>query len=165
MGRVTSVKPHLSEYEISERLKGTSGRVHRRWLVVWNALVDPRTAKQIARHTGVSVSSVHNLVSNYNRFGPEALEGSKDSKRRRCYFSRERESEFLAPFLDEASAGQICVAGRIKQALENYLGHSVHHSTVYRMLERNQWRKVVPRPVHPQAKEEVKEGFKKTFPK
>ena len=165
MGRVTSVKPHLSEYESSERLKGTSGRVHRRWLVVWNALVDPRTARQIARHTGVSVSSVHNLVSNYNRLGPEAVEGSKQSKRRRCYFSRERESEFLASFLEEASTGQICVAGRIKQALENYLGHSVHHSTVYRMLERNEWRKVVPRPVHPQAKEEVKEGFKKTFPK
>jgi hypothetical protein len=32
------------------------------------------------------------------------------------------------------------------------------------MLE-GQWRKVVPRPVHPKSKEEVKEGFKKTFPK
>ena len=165
MGRVTSARPYLSEYEISERLKSTTGREHRRWLVIWNAFIDPRDARQIALHTGVSVSTVHNLVSVYNRFGPQAVGGPKESKRRRCYFSRAQEAEFLAPFLDEASAGQICVAGRIKQALEDYLGHAVHHSTVYRMLERNQWRKVVPRPAHPQAKEQIQEDFKKTSPK
>ena len=164
MGRVTSAKPHLSEYEISERLKSTTGRAHRRWLVIWNAFVDPRTARQIARHTGVSVSTVHNVVSMYNRYGPEAVEGSKESKRRRCYLSRAEEAQFLATFLDEASAGQICVAVRLKQALEDYLGHGVHHSTVYRMLERNEWRKVVPRPAHPQAKAPVQEDFKKNSP-
>ncbi len=165
MGRVTSARPYLSEYEISDRLKATTGRANRRWLVIWNALVDPRPARQIARHTGVSVSTVHNLVSVYNRFGPEAVEAPKESKRRRCYFSKTEEAEFLAPFLDEASAGQICVAGRIRQALEDYLGHAVHHSTVYRMLERNEWRKVVPRPVHPQAREQAQSDFKKTSPK
>ncbi len=102
--------------------------------MIWNVPVDPRPTRQIARHTGVSVSTVHNLVSVYNRFGPEAVEAPKESKHRRCYFSKTEEAEFLAPFLDEASVGQICVAGRIRQALEDYLGHAVHHSTVYRML-------------------------------
>ncbi len=165
MGRVTSVRPHLSEYEISERLKLTTGRAHRRWLVIWNAFVDPRTASQIARHTGVSVSTVHNVVSIYNRNGPGALEASRESKRRRCYLSKTEEAEFLATFLDQAGAGQICVAGRIKQALEDHLGHGVHHSTVYRMLDRNGWRKVTPRPVHPQSREQIQGDFKKTSPK
>jgi transposase len=107
---------------------------------------------------------VHNVVSSYNRYGPEAVEASNESKRRRCYLNKTEEAEFLATFLDQATAGQICVAGRIKQALEDYLGHEVHHSTVYRMLDRNGWRKVTPRPAHPQSKEQIQEDFKKTSP-
>ncbi|MFA6221439.1 MAG: hypothetical protein WC647_03920 [Desulfomonilaceae bacterium] len=57
---------------------------------------------------------MHNVVSSYNRCGPEAVDGSKESKRRRCYLSKTEEAEFLATFLDQAGAGQICVAGRIK---------------------------------------------------
>ena len=86
MSRLTSASPYLSEYEISDRLKATTRRQHRRWLVNWNALVDPRPVRRIARHTGVSVSTSYNLVSVYNRFGPEAVEAPKESKRRRCYF-------------------------------------------------------------------------------
>lgn len=161
MCRVTSAKPHLSEFEVSLRLKETTGREHRRWLVVWNALVDPRPARQIAIHTDVSVSTVHNLISQYNRFGPEAIEADELGKRRRAYFSKDQEAEFLEPFLDPASKGEICVAGRIKRALEELLDHEVHHSTVYRMLHRNRWREVVPRPAHPDGSEETQEAFKK----
>ena len=85
-------------------------------------------------------------------------------KRHRCYLNRTEEAQFLASFLEEASAGQICVAGRLNQALEDHLGHGVHHSTVYRMLDRNQWRRVVPRPVHPEAREQAQEDFKKNSP-
>jgi transposase len=162
MGGVTSALPHLSEFEVSIRLKQTAGREQRRWLVIWNALVDPRPAAEIAIHTDVSVSMVHNVVSRYNRFGPQAIEGHESGIRRRCYLSRDQEAEFLRPFLEVAARGEICVARPIKQALEELLGHKVHHSTVYRMLHRNQWREVVPRPVHPQAKRSVQEAFKKS---
>ena len=162
MGRVTSARPHLSECEVSKRLKQTTGREHSRWLIVWNALVDPRPAKEIAVHTGVSVSTVHNVMSRYNRFGPTAVEGAEKGKRRRYYLSKDKEALFLEPFLELASKGEICVAGQIKRALEELLNHEVHHSTVYRMLHRNGWREIVPRPVHPKAKRETQEAFKKT---
>lgn len=155
MGRATSAAPHLSEFEVSLRLKETTGREHRRWLVVWNALVDFRPAWEIAIHTDVSVSTVHNVISQYNRFGPKAIEGDELGKRRRAYSSKEQEAEFLEP----ASDGEICVAGRIKRALEELLDHKVHHSTVYRMLRGNGWREILPRPVHPEGKEEVQESF------
>jgi transposase len=161
MGRVTSARPHLSEFELSIRLKETTGREHRRWLVVWNALVDPRPAREIAIHTGVSVSTVHNVISQYNRFGPKAIEGSEFGKRRRAYLSKDQEADFLKPFLELAPTGEICVARQIRKALEEVLEHEVHHSTVYRMLHRNGWREIVPRPVHPEAKEETQEAFKK----
>jgi len=162
MGGVTSAAPHLTEFEVSVRLRQTAGREHRRWLIIWNALVDPRPASEIAIHTDVSVSSVHNVVSRYNRFGPKAIEGREHGIRRRCYLSIDEEVLFLKPFLEIASTGEICVAGRIKQALEELLGHDVHHSTVYRMLHRNGWREIVPLPAHPEAKEETQEASKKT---
>lgn len=162
MGALTSAKPHLSEFEVSIRLRRTAGREQRRWFVIWNALVDPRPAAEIAIHTDVSVSTVHNVISRYNRFGPKAIEGRERGIRRRCYLSRDEEAGFLKPFLEVASTGEICVAGPIREALEELLGHSVHHSTVYRMLHRNGWREIVPRPVHPDAKKETQEAFKKT---
>jgi transposase len=163
MGGVTSALPHLSEFDVSVRLRATAGREHRRWLIIWNALVDPRPASEIARHTDVSVSCVHSVVSQYNRFGPQAIEGHEHGIRRRCYLSRDQETEFLKPFIELATRGEICVAGQIRKSLEDLLDHKVHHSTVYRMLHRNGWREIVPRPVHPEAKEKAQEAFKKSF--
>jgi transposase len=78
--------------------------------------------------------------------------------------SKEEEAEFLKPFLEIAINGEICVARQIRKALEELLEHDVHHSTVYRMLHRNGWRQVVPRPVHIQSNDQVQEDFKKTSP-
>ena len=44
MGAVTSAEPHLSEYEVSKQVRKTTGREYRRWLMIWSALVDPRSA-------------------------------------------------------------------------------------------------------------------------
>src|SRR5208282_1192247 len=162
MGGVTSALPHLSEFEVSIRLRQTAGREQRRWFVIWNALVDPRPASEIAIHTDVSVSTVHNVISRYNRFGPKTVESCDNGIRRRCYLSKDEEVEFLKPFFELAAAGGICVAGQIKKSLEDLLDRKVHHSTVYRMLHRNGWREIVPRPVHPQAKGEAKRVLKKT---
>ena len=165
MGQVTSAAPHLSEEEIARRLKETVGtREHRRWLIIWNALVDPRSAKEIAKHTGVAENTVHDLISRYKRYGPQAVEAPRSSKRRRCYLSKEQEVIFLSPFLEKAKSGQIATAADVRQALEGILGHPVHHSMVYRLLERNGWRKVVPRPFHVQSNREVQEDFKKNSP-
>ncbi|NEO03421.1 MAG: hypothetical protein F6K50_51420 [Moorea sp. SIO3I7] len=43
-----------------------------KWLVIYNALVDPRPAAEIAQHAGVSVGTVHRVISKYNRKGVEA---------------------------------------------------------------------------------------------
>ncbi|MCA1961018.1 MAG: winged helix-turn-helix domain-containing protein [Desulfomonile sp.] len=164
MGGVTSALPHLSEFEVSVRLKQTTGREHKRRPIIRNALADPRPASEIALHTDVSVSCVHNVVSRYNRFGPQAVEGREHGIRRRCYLKKDEEAGFLKPFPEIAPTGETCVAGPVKESLEALLGHPVHHSTVYRMLHRNGWREIVPRPAHPEAKEEVQGAFKKTSP-
>lgn len=165
MGKKSSVESHLSPDEVKERIKQTIGfcRVQK-WLVIWNLLVDPRPLKEIALHVGLAWQTTRNLISSFNRLGPEAIEGPGKGGRRREYMSVEEEKEFLRSFFEQASTGQIATAMQIKKAWEERLGHSVHKTTVYRLLKRHNWRKVVPRPFHKQGNSAEQEEFKKNSP-
>jgi transposase len=163
MGKTTKSIAHLSKEEIQTKIKTTVGfwRVQK-WLVIWNALVDPRPAGEIALHTGLAEQSVHNLISRYNRLGPEAVEGPGKGGRRRYYLSWDEEVVFLESFKQAALTGQIATVAEIKEALERRLGKRVHKTTVYRLLKRHGWRKLVPRPFHVDADKQEQETFKKT---
>jgi transposase len=166
MGRVTKATGHLSEREIRERMKeAKSNTVVRKWLAILHALVDPSPAVEIAAHTGFAKGTIHNLISDYNRYGPDVVEGPGRGGRRNAHMSREAEGDFLAPFFDMAKRGHIVIGAQIGRALEEHLGCQLHHSVVYRFLERNQWRKVVPRPAHIQSRQQVQQEFKKNSPK
>jgi transposase len=164
MGKVTKAVGHLSESEIKDKIKETVGfwRVQK-WLVILNALIDSRPAREIALHTGLAVGTVHNLISSYNRQGPCVIETPGKGGRRRAYLSIEQEEKFLESFIEKASSGQISTVREIKKALEKRLGHEIHKTTVYRLLKRHGWRKITPRPFHVQAKKEEQERFKKNF--
>jgi transposase len=75
--------------------------------------------------------------------------------------SFEEAEAFLSSFEKDAEDGAVLVANDIKAALEEKLGRRVHKTTVYRMLKRHTWRKVVPRPKHPKQSKEAIEAFKK----
>jgi transposase len=134
-----------------------------RWLIIYNALVEPRKAEEIARHCGVSKATVHDVISRYNRFGVAAIETTGTGGRRRQYVTLEEEKEFLAPFFAQAERGEIATVGQIWHAFEKHVGHEVDDSTIYRLLHRHGWRKVMPRPKHPKGDPETQEQFKKTF--
>lgn len=147
MGKVTKVVPHLSAEEIRKRIEKTVGfRRVPKWLVILNAIIDPRPAEEIARHTNLPRKTVHNLVCQYNRFGPQVLEGPGKGRRRNAYLTLKEEEGFLRPFFERAAHGQIATGIEIKNTLEVYLGRKVHKTTVYRMLKRNGWRKIAFRP-------------------
>jgi len=136
----------------------------RRWTIVYNALVEPRCARSIALHCGVSVPTVRVVIATYNRNGPAALDTPGTGGRRNQYLSLAQEQALLAPFFDRAAKGQLATIAEIQHALEAQLAHTVHPSTVYRLLQRHHWRKQVPRPTHPQADPEQQRAFKKTSP-
>ncbi|MEO5358833.1 MAG: winged helix-turn-helix domain-containing protein [Nitrospirota bacterium] len=160
--KITKVLPHLTAEEIKERLKETIGfwRVQK-WLVILNALIAPRAAKEIALHLGLAEQTVHNLISEYNRLGPVVIERPGKGGRRRCYLTTEEEKALLEPFMERALTGKIATAKEIQSTLEQSVGHPVHKTTIYRLFKRNGWRKIVPRPFHVQAKKEEQEDFKK----
>ncbi len=82
--------------------------------------------------------------------------------RRYGYMTIEQERQFLSQFIDQASSGGILVVSRIQRAFEAMVGHKVAQTTIYRMLDRHDWRTIIPRPRHPKSNIEAQEGFKKT---
>lgn len=165
LASVTRAAAHLSAEEVAHRWKHDP-KPHRRqrWLIIYQALVDPRTAEQIAKHCGVSKETVHQLISAYNRWGVAAVETPGKGGRRHEYLTLEQEQEFLAPFFAQAQAGTISTAAQIKQAFEARVGQEVAESTIRRLLNRHGWRKLVPRPIHPKADSAEQALFKKTSP-
>jgi transposase len=112
---------------------------------------------------GLARQTVHNLVAAYNRQGPHVVETRGHGQRQRAYLSLARERAVVNKFLRQSAKGQVSTGNQIKPALEQAIGQGVHKTTVYRILKRHQWRKVVPRPHHPQASTEEQAAFKKTF--
>lgn len=164
MARITRAAPHLSVEEVKNRLKSDPRPwCRQRWLIIYNALVDPRQAAEIAKHCGVSKAMVHQVISTYNRLGIAAVETPGKGGRRHDYLTLEQERAFLAPFFARAEQGELATASEIQQAFETRVGREVDESTIYRLLHRHGWRKVVPRPKHPRASKEAQEQFKKTL--
>ena len=85
--------------------------------------------------------------------------------RKRQNMSVSQEQEFLAPFLESASAGGVLVVGQIKAALDRQLGREVALSSVYNLLHRHNWRKLAPDKRHPQSDPLAQQEWKKNSPK
>jgi transposase len=82
--------------------------------------------------------------------------------RRYGHMTIEQEHQFLSPFLDQAANGGILIVSEIKRALEALVGRKIAKTTIYRMLDRHDWRTIIPRPRHPKSNTKAQEGFKKT---
>jgi len=117
-------------------------------------------SSQIGEIADCSEGLVKKVISDYGREGLEGvLRGTFGGNRRNLSLSEEK--DFLAPFLAQAEKGQILIVSEIHKAYEAKLGRTVPNSTIYRLLDRHNWRKVMPRPRHPKANPEEQEAYKK----
>jgi transposase len=85
--------------------------------------------------------------------------------RKRENMSTTDEQAFLAPFFEQARVGGVLVVGQIKLALEQHLGRAVALSSVYNLLHRQGWRKLVPDKRHPKSDSIAQDEWKKNSPK
>jgi hypothetical protein len=60
-----------------------------------------------------------------------------------------------------AGAGELLNIHDLKRAYERAIGHATSNSTVYDLLARHGWRKLMPRPFHPKRDVAAQEAFKK----
>ena len=68
----------------------------------------------------------------------------------------------LVRFAKAAGAGEMLNIHDLKAAYEKVIGHDTSNSTVYNLLARHGWRKLVPRPFHPKRDIAAQNSFKKT---
>ena len=119
------------------------------------------TNKEISIVTGYHPQYITDLVSLYNKKGLSAIIGNRyKSNNRRMSF--EDEATFLEQFREQAEAGLIISVTGILEKFEETTGKPSNTTTIYQLLKRHGWRKVKPRPRHPNsATEEQKDSSKK----
>jgi transposase len=120
------------------------------------------TADQVATAIGWHPNSVRKLQARYLKEGEAALKRAGRGGRYFQNLTIEEERQLLQEFLVQSEAGGILEVSRVKTAYEQALGRQVPKSTVYRMLARHGWRKVLPRPRHPKSDAATQAAFKKT---
>jgi transposase len=123
------------------------------------------SAAQIAQLLGWSTATVHVMHSRWAKEGESIFDVKRRGGRRHQHLTPEQEKELLAPFVQRAEAGGMLGVTEIVQAYRERCGQEVARSTVYRLLQRHGWRKVMPRPRHPKADVAAPAAFKTTAPR
>jgi len=119
------------------------------------------SAKKIGETTLYSESRVWAIHADYRANGLSGLLDARGGRYRENMTLAE-EKVFLAPFIEKSKTGAIATIGEIKRAYEAKVGKEVADTTVYRLLERHGFRKIVPYKRHKKANIEEQETFKKT---
>ena len=115
----------------------------------------------IAAAMGVSVSTVNRAHMAYDHGGLDALEQKPVGGRKRENMTLAREVSLLDKFARAAGAGEMLNIHDLKAAYEKAIGHETSNSTIYNLLARHGWRKLMPRPFHPKRDLAAQHSFKK----
>ena len=121
------------------------------------------TQPAIAAVMGVSLSTVNRAHMAYDQGGINALKPKPNGGRKHENMTLAEEKALLARFAKAAGAGEMLNIHDLKAAAyEKAIGHATSDSTVYNLLHRHGWRKLMPRPFHPKRDLAAQNAFKKT---
>jgi transposase len=119
------------------------------------------TQPEIAKATGVSLSTVNRAHMAYDHGGRASLEPKPRGGRIRENMTLAEEKALLDRFAKAAGAGEMLNINDLKTAYEEQIGHPTSDSTIYNLLSRHDWRKLKPRPYHPDRDIEAQKAYKK----
>ncbi len=107
-------------------------------------------------------------ISSYHRIKKEQIDAVQNQSkkadwggRRKAYMSLEQEKEVAKELAAMSESGGFVDIGKITELMEEIAGKTLHKTTVYRFLERHDFRKIAPRKYHPKRNQEAQEEFKK----
>jgi transposase len=120
------------------------------------------TQPAIAEAMGVSLSTVNRAHMAYDAGGIKSLKPKPIGGRQRENMTVGQEKALLARFAKAAGAGEMLNIHDLKAAYEKAIDHETSNSTIYNLLARHGWRKLMPRPHHPQRDLAAQRDFKKT---
>jgi transposase len=119
------------------------------------------TQPAIAEAMGVSLSTVNRAHMAYDGGGIKALKPKPIGGRQRENITLSEEKALLAGFAKAAGAGEMLNIHDLKATYEQAIGHPTSNSTIYNLLDRHGWRKLMPRPFHPKRNLAAQDAFKK----
>ena len=122
------------------------------------------TQPLIAAAMGVPLSTVNRAHMAYDHGGVKALKPRPSGGRKRENMTLEEEKALLARFAKAAGAGEMLNIHDLKAAYEKAIGHETSKSTIYNLLARHGWRKLMPRPFHPRRDITAQNAFKNVWP-
>jgi transposase len=113
----------------------------------------------------VSLSTVNRAHMAYDHGGLKALKPKPSGGRKRENMTLAEEKALLDRFAKAAGAGEMLNIHDLKAAYEKAIGHETSNSTIYNLLARHGWRKLMPRPFHPKRDIAAQNAFKKRLSK
>ena len=118
------------------------------------------TQPMIAAAMGVSLSTVNRAHMAYDHGGHQGAqtEAHRRTPAREHDLGR-RKGPALARFAKAAGAGEMLNIHDLKAAYEKAIGHETSNSTIYNLLSRHGWRKLMPRPFHPKRRHRGSKRF------
>ncbi len=136
--------------EIEAARKGNRNKNVDRRLRVLMLHAKGKGRAEIGKETEYSVTYISKIVAKYVDFGIEAVTGNHYRGNHRN-MDIESETSLIDSFKKKAEAGQIVEVSEIKAAYEAAIGRSLdtNRGQIYNVLERQGWRKVMPRSKHP----------------
>jgi len=120
------------------------------------------TQRAIGEVMGVSLSTVNRAHMAYDGGGINALKPKPIGGRQRENITLSAEKALLTCFAKAAGAGEMLNIHNLKAIYEQAIGHPTSNSTVYNLIARHGWRKLMPRPFHPDRNPAAQDAFKKT---
>lgn len=156
---------HISKenvQEIRKEMQTTKNKNVYRRLEAVALRGEGKSNHQSAEITRYHPKRVSQLVALYCNKGLDAIASDGRKGGNHHILSYKEEQAFLKQFEQQAESGQIITISEIKKEYDNLTGNASAVSTVYYMLAKHGWRKLLPRSKHPKkASDEAIEASKK----
>jgi transposase len=161
MGKKIENKEELIEH-LQKLLKQSQSNLSiKRLQCIYFKVKYDKTPEEISDMVGYYKSYVKEIQANYWKNGDAAFYLKQRGGRRRENLTLEEEKAFIDEFEQKAGNAEILEVSKIKKHYEEKIGKKVNKTTIYRMLDRHNWRKITPRPSHPKSNPEIMNNFKK----
>jgi transposase len=159
------LEPYLSTEELEHHARQAQTRAaFQRFQALYLIQAHQLSAPAVAQALQVSATAIRQWVYLYNHEGLAGITLKGRGGRRRAYLTLAEEAALLEQLRARAGEGRLITAKAVRSQAQLRLGHPVSEDYAYDVLHRHGWRKVAPRPQHPEHDDAAQEAFKKSFP-
>ena len=164
--RTLQLTNHLTDAELKEKLSISVGKPEfSRWQILYMVQVGKiHSAAVIYPLVNLSKPSIYKIIEQYNKSGVTAVRYTPRGGRRRSLLSIPEEEEVFRSIENNAAKGLIKTANDIRSLIESKVGKAVSDDYLWDLLNRNGWKKKMPRPHHPKRSAAQQQEFKKNSP-